>query len=1123
MIKKLVIFGVLLCSHLMLAGQGKTVANLIYIKLLPDAANTQDSTFGLGDLNKRYGASSVERLFRDAGKYENQRRKAGLHLWLVVRFKGRANTASLAAEYGKHPSVDYAEPVYDIVRTGFINRAGQLQSSGEATPAADAPANDAMLARQWNFNNTGRIRGSIAGADIRLFEAWKTVRGAPGVTVAVIGGGIDAAHPDLSENINAEACADFVSGRTSDNYAGTPVAGIIAAAGNNKIGIAGVAGGDGVKKGVKIFSCNIAGAEPNLPAAFAHAADNGAVLCQACWHYASPGVYNRALYEALSYFCENAGKDEYGNPRRGATMLGGLVLVPAGDANADKKFYPQAFEETLTVGATNAADKKARYSNYGEVVDLTAPGGDAEQGRAGEIVTSFAGGGYNYYSGTAAACAHVTGIAALVLDRHGNAGYAPSALRCRLVSSVRQGRAADASRALSTTFPAVTGVAVSVNRLQLKEGEAHRLYAQIFPDNACAGKIVWSSNKPSTVTVSANGMLKALKEGNAEITVSVAGSNFKSICGVTVDAPPKKPVKGLALSQSKVHVNLNEEFVLKATTIPDDATDKTVEWTSSNPAAVSVDNAGKIKGLLCGGASTVIATSNDGKFTASSIVTVGKKLTGMLISNSSLTLELNEVKRLTVSPVPDEACDALFEWKSENPAVAAVDRNGNVKGVACGSTTVLASSASGVVSQCTVSVGQPVTGVSISANALNITFGEERAITATVMPAKACNKSVKWTSANAEIATVDASGKIKGVNCGKTKITVATDEGNYTAVCLVEVGKPASGIALSAASAELSINQELQLTADVIPASACNRAVSWSSSDAQTVSVSKDGRIKGTGCGKATITVMSEERNYKATCSVTVGKNVTGISLAPSSLTLSVDQSQKLVLTVLPSDACNREVSWRSDNPSVAEVSDAGVVKANFCGDATIFVTTNDGGFSGSCTVKVGAALAGIALSPARLNLLAGDESVLKASPFPEEACNREISWISSNPAVATVSETGKIKAISCGTTVVTVTTREHGFKAQCEISVGKPVNGVSLSRGFMTLVKGSEETLIAGILPDDACNSSILWVSSNPSVATVSEGRVKAIAAGKATITASAGNGRFKASCTVEVKLSSE
>ena len=74
-----------------------------------------------------------------------------------------------------------------------------------------------------------------------------------------------------------------------------------------------------------------------------------------------------------------------------------------------------------------------------------------------------------------------------------------------------------------------------------------------------------------------------------------------------------------------------------------------------------------------------------------------------------------------------------------------------------------------------------------------------------------------------------------------------------------------------------------------------------------------------------------------------------------------------------------------------------------------------------------------------------------------------------------------------------------------------------------MTLVKGSEETLIAGILPDDACNSSILWVSSNPSVATVSEGRVKAIAAGKATITASAGNGRFKASCTVEVKLSGE
>jgi uncharacterized protein YjdB len=378
---------------------------------------------------------------------------------------------------------------------------------------------------------------------------------------------------------------------------------------------------------------------------------------------------------------------------------------------------------------------------------------------------------------------------------------------------------------------------------------------------------------------------------------------------------------------------------------------------------------------------------------------------------------------------------------------------------------------------------------------------------------------VKWASADPTVATVDASGKIKGINCGKTNITVATDEGNYTAVCLVEVGKPVSGIKLSAASADLSVNQELQLIADIIPPSACNKAINWSSSDTQTVTVSKDGRIKGTGCGKAIIIVTSEERNYKAECSVTVGKNVTGISLSPSSLALSVNQSQKLALTVFPSDACDREVSWRSDNPSVAEVSDAGVVKANFCGEATIFVTTNDGGFSGSCSVKVGETLAGITLTPARLNLLPGAENVLNASPFPEEACNREISWISSNPAVATVSETGKIKAISCGTTVITVTTREHGFKAQCEISVGKPINGISLSRSSMTLAKGSEETLIAGILPEDACNSRISWITSNPSVATVSEGRVKAIAAGNATITASAGDGRFKASCTVKIE----
>ncbi|MDR2563983.1 MAG: Ig-like domain-containing protein [Prevotellaceae bacterium] len=1118
---KLFLFGIFICSCLSLAGQHKTVNNIIYVKLLPDVSVSQDSIGVPDELNKRYGAVS-EPLFKKSEKYERLHRNANLHLWFAVRFKGKTNPAAVAEAYRRHPSVSYAEPVYEIIRTGFKVRAGQSSAekpSASSDLSSDLSSDDPLLPRQWNYHNAGNHRGSLAGADIRLLDAWNVARGAAGVTAALIDGGIDASHTELVGNVNIEARGSFVGERSSshEDFGGTPPAGIIAALGKNARGIAGVAGGAKLGEGVKLIECNISGKEVNLPAAFVHAADKGAVICQANWHYASSEVYNRALYEALMYFCEYAGKDEHGNPRRGTKMSGGLVLVPAGDANSDKKYYPQAFEETLTVGATGLAGKKTRYSNFGQYVDITAPGGEAEHGKTGGILTTFPGERYDYFMGTAAACAHLTGIAALTLGQHGNAAYTPNALRCRLVSSARQDKAADALRALTLSFPSITGVAVSDNILNLKEGDSYRLGVQIFPQNACGGKLLWTSSNSTVATVSASGTVKALKEGIADITVRSVEGGFKSSCGVKVEPSPKKSVKGLTLLQTNVHVNLNEETVLKAITIPEDASDKTIIWTSSNPTAVSIDAKGKIRGLLCGGASTIVATSRDGKFTASCVLTVGRKLTGLNISAASLSLELNEVKRLTSSPLPEDACNASPKWKSENPTVATVDAKGNVKGLACGSTTVSVSS-DGVMSQCTVSVGKPVTGVGVSDRTLRLSIGEEKSLTATVIPATACNKAIKWTSASPEIATVDASGKVRGTGCGKTTIRVATQESDFAALCEVEVGKPVSGIRLSDVSVEISVNQEFQLSAEVMPETACNKAISWSSGNIAIASISKDGRIKGLKCGQTTITARSSEGNHTVTCRLTVGKQVSGISLSPTSLNLAVNQTQQLTVSILPADACDKGVSWRSDNPSVAEVSSTGRVKALSCGEATIFVTAGDGGFSARCDVKVGRELAGVTLSPSKLQLQPEAERKLTAAPFPDEACNKEISWISDNPAVATVDNSGKIRAISCGTTIITVRTRENGFEAKCEVSVGKAVVGLSLSKNSATIAKGNKETLLAEVLPDGACNSRISWITSNPAVATVNEGRVQAISTGKATITAIVGDGRFKASCEVEV-----
>lgn len=179
-----------------------------------------------------------------------------------------------------------------------------------------------------------------------------------------------------------------------------------------------------------------------------------------------------------------------------------------------------------------------------------------------------------------------------------------------------------------------------------------------------------------------------------------------------------------------------------------------------------------------------------------------------------------------------------------------------------------------------------------------------------------------------------------------------SDSGNFTLTIGVQA---VTGVTLNKNTTTIKVGGTETLTATVEPANATNKAVTWSSSDASIATV-KDGVVTAVTPGTAKITVTTVDGNKTATCEVTVTTAtvpVTGVTLDPTSLTLDVNQTATLTATITPNDATNQNVTWTSDNPSVATVS-GGVVTAVAPGEATITATTQDGsGKTATCTVTV--------------------------------------------------------------------------------------------------------------------------------------------------------------------------
>ena len=442
------------------------------------------------------GSYSFERVFPVDANTEARTREAGLHLWYTVKFdkstdlKAAAERLKQLGEVTKVQTNGRIKRAYNTDSKRIYLSDKALQQKATRAAASGEP-DDPGFAYQWHYRNLGagnygfenlndNQAGAEAGCDVNAVEAWKTCVGDPSIIVAVLDEGVMYTHPDLAPNMwcnpgettqGAKADGDgngyegdlhgynFVeeSGNitwsdANDSGHGTHVAGTIAAANNNGVGVSGVAGGDGTpNSGVKIMSCQIFSGQNSVTLAgearaIKYAADNGAVILQCSWGYNSsesselsgytPGPATEKEWaetyplekEALDYFINNAGSPN-------GVIDGGIAVFAAGNEYAGNPAFPGAYSKCVSVASLAADYTPACYTDFGSLVTLSAPGGDLEYyGKIGEtedeywaetgeqkgaVLSTLVKNGqpaYGYMEGTSMACPHVSGVAALGLS-----------------------------------------------------------------------------------------------------------------------------------------------------------------------------------------------------------------------------------------------------------------------------------------------------------------------------------------------------------------------------------------------------------------------------------------------------------------------------------------------------------------------------------------------------------------------------------------------------------------------------------------------------------------------------------------------------------------------------------
>ena len=426
---------------------------------------------------------------------------------------------------------------------------------------------------------------------------------------------------------------------------------------------------------------------------------------------------------------------------------------------------------------------------------------------------------------------------------------------------------------------------------------------------------------------------------------------------------------GLGLSAQAVEANLpvlvlqvKQNLQLQVAVMPKTVKNKKVTLSVDNEEIAKVKGNAVI-GRASGETVLTIASEANPDVKVQFTVLVYQPVTRITVTAAAKSVAVGESMALTPAFAPEEATLKAVTWSSANEAIAVVDENGNVSGVKKGDVriTAAAKDGSGIKASINVKVTQNAEEITLDNTEVTVDTGRNTVLKATVLPKNTDDKKVIWTSSDESIATVNAQGRVTGVALGDCEIICASvTNGEVQARAAIHVQQPVTKVTFGEAPMVYA-GESAQLTWSIEPANASNPAVSFKSGNDKILTVDENGVVTGVKAGKTFVDVVTQDGSKrKARLNVKVGQHVTGVSMKRHTAYIDVNTSSAASAVVEPGNATNQMMTWKSDDPSIADVSLASKqgnkvnIKGIREGETVVRGTTEDGGFETSILVKVG-------------------------------------------------------------------------------------------------------------------------------------------------------------------------
>ena len=400
------------------------------------------------------------------------------------------------------------------------------------------------------------------------------------------------------------------------------------------------------------------------------------------------------------------------------------------------------------------------------------------------------------------------------------------------------------------------------------------------------------------------------------------------------------PVKGVSIGKPEECVYVGDRFKPDVAIVPENALNRNYTLKSLDERVAALDDDGFVV-LKSYGKARIQATTEDGGYTDVCEFDVYEHTVGIRFETEQA--RVRKGGRLTLSAVaqPEGKTDGRLVWSSSDGSVASVDEEGVVSGKSKGEAVITVTAVDGgYTAECRVRVYQPVTELRMDNRSVTVDTGEDRQLTATILPYDADNKSIVWSSDNPDVADVNGKGVVTGVKAGQTVIRATSEDEGISDFCVVTVNQPVTGVSLSKSEISFSkIGDAEQLVASVQPADATNKELNWSSSD-ESVAIVSNGRVLCSGYGSAIVYVTTVDGGYMASCVVTADDGLTGIDGVAADGSVSVDNG-RLVLKGIP------------EGMRILVTDISGQVVCSLKGDGTALTTLPDLG-KGVFVVKIG-------------------------------------------------------------------------------------------------------------------------------------------------------------------------